>query len=137
MSPVGQTGASLRCATREPSAAFVGDALQCAPTRLFALGEPIHSRRPSSQPREESLWILESPLASDAALEAHLEHLLVIVERRAAEFDAIRPRLASVDCFCLVGSGEQGSLRFSPELLARLAARRIELSLDLYLDPSE
>ncbi|MCE9595700.1 MAG: DUF4279 domain-containing protein [Planctomycetes bacterium] len=137
MSPVGQTCASLRCATREPSAAFVGDALQCEPTRLYALGEPTHSRRPSSKPREESLWILESPLAADAPLEAHLEHLLAFVERRADAFDALRSRLVHADFFCLVGSGNQGSLNFAPELLARIAARHIELALDLYLDPSD
>lgn len=126
------TKASLRCFTTEPTASFVGLALECAPTSEHAVGEPLSATSPTGARRTESLWILESPLASSVSLDVHLEYLLAIIDRRAVAFDAVRRRLEHADVFCFVESESQGGLVIVPELLARLGARRLALTLDLY-----
>lgn len=118
-----------------------------------ALGEPSHShdrgdlvspRRPDGLRRKHARWSIETPLERSEPLERHIEALVDAAERRADALEALRPHV-DTDIFCGVFRRDFGAEsttggtivfgcggRFDVDLLTRLAALRLPVTLDVY-----
>lgn len=123
--------ASLRIRSTTLSARDIETALGAAATKKFEIGEPISRRNPSLK-RSESLWVLESGLATSTRLEEHLIALLTFAEHKRQALAAIRNQ-CEADLFCGFSSGSgQGSMTLSANTLERIASLHVDLCIDLY-----
>jgi Domain of unknown function (DUF4279) len=123
--------ASLRIHSQKLSAQEIDKALSTTATKKFEIGDPVSKTNPKVK-RSESLWLLESGVAGSMQLEEHLIALLAFAEDRKQALAAIRNQ-CEVDLFCGFSSGSgQGSMVLSAGTLARIAALRIDLCVDLY-----
>jgi Domain of unknown function (DUF4279) len=129
--------ASVRVSSETYSAAELTTLLGREPTKSFERGSLMSPCNPRSAKREASLWLLESELSRDAAVERHLEWALDAVETLREPIASLPA--GSTDIF--VGyelTGSQGGLVLDHALLQRLAALPVDLIFDLYsLDADE
>ena len=106
--------------------------LRLKPTRTYEKGE--HARTKSSHPAtwSASVWVLDSGLPSTAPLEAHIETLLDKLE----DHTEVLQELAienEVEFFLGFSSATgQGGFTLEHDILGRLAALPVAVTLDLY-----
>ncbi len=91
------------------------------PTSVGEIGEPLTRSLPHAPRRQETAWVLDSPLGPEHALEERLEALLALVE-------PARRRLLALEGPCMlhffVGHEplETATVLIDPHLLERIAA---------------
>ncbi len=124
------SGASLRIfgGTLQPEE--IGSALGLKATHTYLKGELLSPAHASV--RQESGWLLQSPLSNRSDMVEHLKWLLDSLEPKR---DVIRELSGKyrVDLFCGFASmNGQGGFTLDSVTLARLAELGVPLGLDLY-----
>jgi len=101
------------------------------PTEAFESGRRMSQRNPHSRVREETLWLLESPLPDGSTLEAQLEWAGETVAAMREELASLPP--GSVDLFIgwALPSAQTG-FTLRRELLAKLEGVPLDIDFDLY-----
>jgi hypothetical protein len=123
--------ASLRIHSKTMSAQEIEKALGATATKKFEIGDPVSKRNPTLK-RSESLWLLESGIATSMRLEEHLIPLLDFAEENRRALGAIRSQ-CEVDLFCGFSSESgQGNMLLTADTLERIASLHVDLCIDLY-----
>jgi Domain of unknown function (DUF4279) len=131
--PITRTSATLRIIKRDDraSAASITESLGIVPTRSHDAGDPRSKRNPKPWPH--AMWGLESDLPKERALHEHLSQLCDAVEPKASALRDLAAHGYELDWFCFIDiQNGQGGVAIDPEILRRLAALPVVLSLDVY-----
>lgn len=103
------------------------------PSRGFSKGD---FSGPGRRPREQTFWAWESKSPQTAPLESHLEEVLAFI-LSIGEFERIR-KDCEIDVFCMLSTTNgQGGAPISHHLMAKMAALKLNLVLDIYGDSEE
>ena len=122
--------ASLRIFSQTLTAEEITDRLQLTPSRSHTKGLQKSSRVQISW--KEHLWLLECPLGDESDLTRHLRWLLDKVETKADVLSNLSGD-CRLDFFCgFASENGQGGFTLDPTTLARLAALKIPVSLNLH-----
>jgi hypothetical protein len=123
--------ASLRINSKTLSAQEIEKALGATATKKFEIGDLVSKRNPTLK-RSESLWLLDSGIATSMRLEEHLIPLLAFMEEKRQALAAIRSQ-CEVDLFCGYSSESgQGNMVLTAKTLERIASLHVDLCIDLY-----
>jgi hypothetical protein len=133
MGRIQKSVATLRISGDDLAPGEVSVLLACAPTRSQTKGETIVGRRTGKQRMARSgMWSLECADHEPENLDKQIEELLGKLTGDFETWQALCRRYR-VDLFCglFMGGGNEG-LTISPNSLAALGQRGIELALDIY-----
>lgn len=136
---IGSYRASLCISSKTLSAQCITNKLEITPSESHEKGSPINKHTLGGKSRTISSWILDSELEKVTSLDAHIEHLISVVELGESKF-----RELSTDCkleiYCGFFAGnedDQGVLFLSSSLLKRLTSVPIDITVVLYPQTSE
>lgn len=113
------------------SAAEVTTRLGIEPTYSHEAGD-LHGRGHRQRRWAHAIWSLSTEAYGRGPLGGHLARLLDRLEPKRAVIEQLAHEGYAMDWFCFVSVEGQGGVVLSVDLLQRLAALPIELSLDLY-----
>jgi hypothetical protein len=125
-----RTMARLRVSAEHGTTSHVTALLGLTPTDSHDIGELRSQRDP--RPWTHMHWGFASNLDDNADLDEHLAHLCDQLEPRAEALHELARQGYLLDWFCFVEFDGQGGPRFGAELLHRLGALPVDLTLDLY-----
>ena len=129
-----QTTASLRIFGDDLEPDEVTALLGTPPTHAVRRGE-LRSSRPEASPARTGSWRLQSGYAKPGDLDVQIRDLLALVTDDPAVWRTIHERY-KVDLFCgLFMQTTNDGLSLKSDTLAAIAARGLELQLDIY-DPA-
>ena len=130
MAPLARAHATLRITHDEATSSDVTTRLGLAPTDAHDHGD----LRPRNLPPWRNMqWSLSSGPTDSRPLSDHLKTLLNQVEPVAEAVHQLASDDSMMDWFCSLDvEGGQGGEALEPDLLARLGALPIALSLDFY-----
>jgi hypothetical protein len=124
--------ASLRIFSQARAAKEISTLLQTQSIWSHEIGDLVSSRNPQGARQQTALWILESTVAPEDTLDAHIEEIVAFIESHRAVLDQLRAN-CEIDISCFFSSENgQGGCTMEPSLLQRLAAQNVALWLDLY-----
>ncbi|MCR9216944.1 MAG: DUF4279 domain-containing protein [bacterium] len=130
---VGKIKVSLRICGADLDLDEISEVLGSAPSRSHRVGDPKGKHVQGSY--SSSGWFLHSRLDGSSDLEAHIRDILGRLSDNVADWQKVSKH--SPDLFCgLFLSGLNQGVGLTPETLAMIACRGIELSLDIYSDTS-
>lgn len=131
MANVDNATTSLSVTARDLDPADVTTLLGCMPTRSFRAGD-VRSTRSPDQRWKHGGWILKTTLDRQADLGAQIEDLLDQVTQDVAVWQQITERF-SARIFCgIFMERENEGFGLDPDVLARLAVRKLPVDFDLY-----
>ncbi len=131
MANVDNATTSLSITARDLDPDDVTALLDCAPTRSFRAGD-VRSTRSPDQRWKHGGWFLETTLDRQADLGAQIADLLDQVTQDVAVWQQITERF-SARIFCgIFMERENEGFGLDPDVLARLAARKLPIDFDLY-----
>jgi len=123
-----EVGVALRIFGNDLDPDAVTKALQLSPDHLHRVGD-----RPNGDAKyaayKHAMWLLNSKLSREESLEAHLTHLLSLLEPKQAQI-ALFAKIATVDFSCDLHFVSGFSL--SPQLVNRLAHLCVGLSVTVW-----
>ena len=126
------SSAVLRIMSKNMSAEYISDKMDTKPTEYHIKGELYSKRNPKSKIREENLWILKSNLSEQESLESHIEYFLSFLKEMADSIIELQPE-CEFEIMCAFSSENgQGGFTLGHEVLKKLAAYPIDLSINLY-----
>ncbi len=129
------SSALLRIMSITRSIEYISDKMEYEPTEYHKKGELCSKRNPNSKIREENLWILKSKLSEQESLESHIENYLSFLEERADGIIELQPD-CEFEFMCAYSSENgQGGFTLGHEVLKKLTAYPIDLSINLYPPP--
>lgn len=129
--PVDSVCVSLRAFGESLDPDEVTKLLKCCPTSVRYRGQVIPGDRLQRIAKEGS-WLLEGPPPSDTELDKQVDELLDQVTDDLSVWKYLTDRFY-VDVFCglFLDCFNRGVI-LSPELIQRLAERRLKINLDIY-----
>ena len=126
------TSAVFRVISESLSIEDISARLYTQPTKYFVKGEPFSKRDPKSRVRKENLWLLESELSDQNAIETHVKYFLAFfIEKK----DVIRGLKAEceLELTCAYSSENgQGGFTLDHKVLEEFSVFPIDLSINLY-----
>lgn len=131
MAHLARAVASLRIAGEDLVPADVSALLGCDPTRGWAKGDTLGSRRATRTARF-GMWTLEAHETESADLDAQFTAILSRLTTDGSVWVELRGKY-DVDLFCgwFMERGNEG-MSIEPETMAALGTRGISLDIDLY-----
>lgn len=125
---------SLCMSSKILSAKEITDKLEIQPSMSHEKGSPFNKRNPKGKLRPISSWILNSSLEGVDSLEAHIEHLISIIESKFNDFEQLVPD-CKIEIYCSFFASDvthEGTITLSSVLLKRLTAIPLDILIVLY-----